>query len=329
MGLGLLGWGVWYVVTQITLVEIGRALALANPIYIALALVVFILTLLAKAWRWQLQFSPPPARPGFGHVFWALMLGQFVNTAVSFMRLGDLARVYALYQQTGISKMASLGTLVLEKTLDLIMLALTLVALLPFVVVPDFIKEQGLTAGLAALLAFVFLYVVAYRADWVLRVAEAVIRPLPARINRRLLQFTASGLSGLASMRSKKVLLGLLARSLLIAALSVLMPYTLFPAFALPFGLAEAVVINLGVSIAAAMPAPLPAKIGVFEFAVVFLMKQFGYTDEATALSYALVFHLIILAPQVALGIIAAWRTDWRWSATDVAPAQAPQAPAP
>lgn len=315
VGLALLVWGLWYVVEQITLVEIGRALALAKPVYILLALFVFLLTLLAKAWRWQFQFTPPTTRPGFGASFWALMLGQFVNTAVSFMRLGDLARVYALFQQTRISKMESLGTIVLEKTLDLIMLVLTLVVLLPFVVVPAFITEQGVVLGAAALLAFVVLYLIAYQTALVLRVTEMILRPLPPALNRRLLQLTTSGLAGLAAMRSKKVLLGLLARSILIAALSVLMPYTLFPAFNLPFGLTEAVLINLGVSVAAAIPVPTPAKIGVFEFAIVFMTKQFGYTNEAAALSYALVFHLIIIAPQIILGIIAAWRTDWRWSA--------------
>jgi len=314
IGLILLVWGLWYVVKHITLAEIGRALSLANPFYIALALLVFLLTLLAKAWRWQLQFTPQTARPRFGAAFWALMLGQFVNTAVSFMRLGDLARVYALHQQTGISKMESLGTLVLEKTLDLLMLVLTLVVLLPFVVVPAFITEQGIVLGIAALLAFALLYLIAYQTRRVMLVTERVLRPLPAKLNRRLLQFAASGLAGLSAMRSKKVLIGLLARSVLIALLSVLMPYTLFPAFNLPFGLTEAILINLGVSVAAAIPVPTPAKVGVFEFAIVFMMKQFGYNDEAVALSYAIVFHLIILGPQVVLGIIAAWHTDWRWS---------------
>ncbi|MCB8985127.1 MAG: flippase-like domain-containing protein [Ardenticatenaceae bacterium] len=329
IGLALLVWGVWYVAAHITLAEIGRALALADPFFIGLALAIFILTLLAKAWRWQLQFAPRIAQPPFAAAFWALMLGQFVNTAVSFMRLGDLARVYALFQQTGISKMESLGTLVLEKTLDLLMLALTLVLILPFVIVPDFIAEQGVILGLAALLVFAILYLVAYQTYWVLRLVEVLVRSLPARLNGRLLQFATSGLAGLAAMRSKKTLLGLLARSVLIAALSVLMPYTLFYAFHLPFGLSEAVLINLGVSVAAAVPVPTPAKIGIFEFAVVFVMRQFGYTDEAVALSYALVFHLLILLPQIVLGVIAAWRTDWRWSKTAVLSKELRQTPPP
>jgi glycosyltransferase 2 family protein len=325
MALALLIWGGWYVISQITLVEIGRALALANPWYIALALLVFLVTLLAKAWRWQWQFMPRQEQPSFSASFWAMMLGQFVNTAVAFMRLGELARVYALYQQSGISKLKSLGTLVLEKTLDLIMLLLTLILIIPFVVVPDFITEQGVSLGLAALVALIILYLLAYQTGFVLQRSERLLRPLPDRWGRRLLQFATAGLSGLAALRSKRSLLSLLSLSGFIACLSVLMPLTLFPAFGLPFGPVEAVLINLVVTVAAALPVPTPGKIGVFEFAVVFMLRQFGYSDEATAFSYAVVFHLLIIGPQLFLGALAAWRTDWRWSKTAVPPANPPQ----
>jgi glycosyltransferase 2 family protein len=320
LALALLIWGGWYVVSQITLAAVWQAITLANPVYIALALMVFLATLMAKAWRWQLQFMPRTERPSFSASFWAMMLGQFVNTAVSFMRLGELARVYALYEQTGISKLKSLGTLVVEKSLDLIMLCLTLVLLVPFVVVPDFIARRGLSLGLAALLALVTLYLLAYQTQFVLRLTEWLLRPLPGRWGRRLLQFATSGLEGLASLRDRRALLNLLALSGLIAALSVLMPLVLFPAFGLPFGLLEAVLINLVVTVAAVIPVPTPGRIGVFEFAVMFMLRQFGYSDEATAFSYAVVFHLLIIGPQIVLGVIAAWRTNWRWSKTAVSP---------
>lgn len=323
LGVALLIWGGWYVVSQITLAEIGRALAQANPIYMGVALLIFLLTLLAKAWRWQLQFVPRAERPFFAATFWAMMLGQFVNTAVSFMRLGEIARVYALYQQSGISKLKSLGTLVLEKTLDLIMLLLTLVVLIPFVVLPDFIAEQGVSLGLAALLALVALYLLAYQTRLILRFTAWALQPLPAHWGRRLLQFTASGLDGLAALRSSRSLLSLLALSGVVAIFSVLMPLALFPAFGLPFGLLEAILINLVVTVAGALPVPTPGKIGVFEFAVVFMLRQFGFNDEATAFSYAVVFHLLIIGPQLLLGAIAAWRTDWRWEKTAVFPAAA------
>ena len=320
----LLVWGGWYVISQITLAEIGRALALANPLFIALALLVFLLTLLTKAWRWQWQFVPQAERPSFSASFWAIMLGQFVNTAVSFLRLGEIARVYALYQQSGISKVKSLGTLVVEKSLDLIMLSLTLLILVPFIILPDFIAERGVSLGLAALLALVALYLLAYQTQWALQLSEWLLRPLPARWGRRLLQFITSGLEGLASLRDRRARRNLLALSGLIALFSVLMPLVLFPAFNLPFGLIEAILINLVVTVTAVLPIPTPGRIGVFEFAVMFMLRQFGFTDEATAFSYAVVFHLLIIGPQVLFGVMAAWRTDWRWGKTAVSPSPAP-----
>lgn len=324
LALALLLWGGWYVISQITLAAVWQALSLADPFYIGLSLLVFLTTLGAKAWRWQGQFMPRAERPSISASFWAMILGQFVNTAVSFMRLGEIARVYALYQQSGISKLKSLGTIVVEKTLDLIMLLLTLIILIPFVILPDFIAERGVSLGLAALIALAALYLLAYRTQLILQLTEWLLRPLPGRFGRRLLQFAISGLEGLASLRDRRALLQLLALSALIAFLSVLMPLTLFPAFNLPFGLPEAILINLVVTVAAVLPVPTPGRIGVFEFAVMFMLRQFGYTDEATAFSYAVVFHLLIIGPQIILGVIAAWRTEWRWGKTAVSPSPTP-----
>ncbi|MEZ4645581.1 MAG: lysylphosphatidylglycerol synthase transmembrane domain-containing protein [Chloroflexota bacterium] len=138
LGIILVGWGLWYIAREITFSEIAKAMSVANIPLILLAFLVVLFTQAIKAWRWQLLFFPKESNLTFSAAFWAVMLGQFVNTAVSFLRLGELARIYALYQQTKISKIRSLGTLVLEKTLELITLVVTLAVLIPFVVVPRF-----------------------------------------------------------------------------------------------------------------------------------------------------------------------------------------------
>lgn len=313
LGIGLLILGVWYVVNEIDLADVGRAFALAHSGYILLALAIILATLAAKTWRWQLFFLPRPQTPPFGAAFWAVMLGQFVNTAVPLVRLGEIARVYALYQQTGHSKARALGTLVVEKTLDLIMLLLTLVVLLPFVVVPDFMTERGVTLGLAAALILTVLYLLAYQTERLVRLVRAVTGYFPPLLGERLLRWAISGLEGLAALRRRRVMLALGAISMLIAFLSVLTPLALFPALGLPFGLREAVLIHIVTTVASALPVPTPARLGVFEFAVIFMLNQFGLDNDSLALSYALLFHLVIVLPQLIFGAIAAFRTNWRW----------------
>lgn len=313
LGVALIIWGTWYIAQEITFAQIVEALAVANFPLIVLALLVVVSTQAAKAWRWQLLFYPKEAGLTLNASFWAVMLGQFVNTVISFLRLGELARVYALYQQTSISKIRALGTLVLEKTLELITLVLTVVVLLIFVIVPDFVSEQGLTIGLAAGTAFFLLYLLAYQTQWVIRVLSYLLRLLPPALAKRLLHWSVSGLEGLAALRSKQALAQVFSTSLLIGLLSIVTPWLLFPALGLPFGLVEAALIHVGTTLASALPVPTPARLGVFEAAVMFMLSQFGLDNPALAFSYAILFHLLIVLPQVLFGAIAASRTNWRW----------------
>ena len=74
------------------------------------------------------------------------MLGFYVNIVLPFLRLGEIARAYALNYQTGMSKIQSISTLVVEKVLEAVFLGLTVVALIPFLVLS--VTEQESNPGL-------------------------------------------------------------------------------------------------------------------------------------------------------------------------------------
>lgn len=313
LGVALMGWGLWYVTRSITLADIGRSLRMAQGGYIALATAVILLTLLLKAWRWQLLFYPAAQRPPLTAAFWAMMLGQFVNTAVTFMRLGDVARVVALGQQTGLSKMRALGTLAVEKTLDLLMLGLTLLILLPFVALPDFVAKQGVSMGATAVVACLILYLIAYQAPLVVRLLRAMARRLPPFLADRLTRWGIAGLEGLTALRSRSLTLLLLTSSAFLAFLAVVTPWALFLAFNLPYSLKEAALINVVLLAAGTIPVPTPARLGMVELAVMFMLRYFGLLNEALAFSYAITYHLIVDLPKLILGAVALPRTGWRF----------------
>jgi hypothetical protein len=235
-----------------------------------------------------------------------------VNAAVPFLRLGELARVYDLGQHTNSSKARALGTLVVEKVLDMLLLALTLFLLLPFLVIPSFVADSGLVLAILAALAFFFLFLVAYKTEVVLRLARALLAWLPEPLNQRLTPLVISGLEGIAALRRPATTLRLLADSALIAVLSVLTPLVLFPALNLPLNLAAAATIHVGLTVGT-LPPSTPAKVGIFEFLVVFMLNRFfAIEDSAVALAYALVFHLVVVLPQLVLGGIALARGKGR-----------------
>jgi uncharacterized protein (TIRG00374 family) len=285
-----------------------------------------VVTIALKVWRWQFLFAPADSSPAgstaakstmvrpvpsYRSLFWATSLGQYVNLLVPFMRLGDLARIYALKQQAGVSGMRTVGTLVVEKTLDLIFFALTILLLLPFVVLPDFYRPGVLFAVVPTLL-MAALFFLAYRPHTFIRLGRELIGRFPAPWQERLSRGLITGLEGIAALRNHRVTVALLVTSLIIGVLSVLLPYLVLLAFSIPLGLVEAALMHVVVSVASAPPTT-PAKIGIFNGVATLLLLQLGVDDEAVAISYAIVFYLVVIVPQIVLGGIAAWQTDWHW----------------
>jgi uncharacterized membrane protein YbhN (UPF0104 family) len=299
----------WLALRQVALEDLLTAVRTAHVGWVLGGLGVILLTQIAKAWRWQLLYYPSWPPPSYRGLFQAMVLGQFVNLVV---RLGELARIYAVDQDTPGIKARTLGTLVVEKTLDLVLLAFLGVTIVPLMVMPAFVRSAlptlvGLTAAAA-----VVLYIVASRAGFVLRLFERATRLLPHAIEERLNRLARAGLLGLSALRSHRQLALLLLISAGIAGLGVLTPLVLFPAFGLPFGLREAVVLHTLLSIGTTPPST-PGKVGVFEWiAIWLLLNMFGLENEAVALSYALVFHIVVILPQLGLGAVAALRFRWQ-----------------
>lgn len=320
--------GLWYLSSRVSLAAVGAALLGASAGYVALAVAIMMLTIALKAWRWQLMYPQerPPVR--YNTAFWAISLGQYVNLVIPFMRLGEVARLYALNQESGTSGGRTLGTLVVEKALELIFFGLTIVFVLPFVITPDYVERPGALVVILPLAAFAVLYLLAYQTEAVIQLWRRVINPLPQRPREWLLKLAVTGLEGLVALRDRRLSLLLLLLSLAIALLAVALPYALFPALNLPLTVLDAALIHIVVSIAIAPPST-PAKIGVFNGAAALMLLQFGLTDETAITGYAILLYLVVVIPQIVLGIIAASRSKWRWRnvASPGAPVGKPSSP--
>jgi hypothetical protein len=116
----------------------------------------------------------------------------------------------------------------------------------------------------------------------------------------------------LASLRSRSALGRLLGSSVLLVILSLLTPLLLFHAFNIPLGLAEAAVVDSALSLTTSAPST-PGQLGIYEGTVVLVLQQFGQTNPAITVSYAVVYHIVVLLPKIVLGGVAASQTNWRW----------------
>ena len=295
---------------NVNLDDVRVAYSESNQAYIALALLIMILTLFVKARRWQLMFVPEEKRPKYGPVYHAMLLGQFFNLILP-MRIGDLARVYSLDSQTNAGKAKSLSTLVIEKTLEIMGLILSVLLLIPFFVVPEFVLESGYPLAAVGIASLLILLYLAYRTDRVIHLVKRVASFLPDRIERRFTRVIVAGLEGLDALRNWRLTLWLGILTFLSVVLAVMVPLALFLAFDLPFGIVEAVLLNVVVTLGM-VPPSTPGKILVFEGLVIFMLTQFGIENGSLMLSYAIIFHLVVIVPQILLGSISFARGGYR-----------------
>lgn len=303
LALGLALW-VW-LLRSTDLAQVWAGLRQARPLWVALSLLVTLLTMAGKVARWRALF-PPTQRPAWPLLARALLVGQMANALLP-ARAGDVARAYLTGADGQTSRMTALGTVAAEKAFDVLFLLLG--AGLAALLTP---LPPWLTAGLAGLAAaggLLFILALAVpemRAmDW----AERGGRWLPWGLGSGLGERVRRGLAGLAALRQPRTALIACAWSLPIWALSVATNYLLFFAFDLRLSVGAALFLLVLLLVGVAPPSS-PVRLGVFHALAVVGLATFG-VEGPLALAYATVLHLIVYLPQIVLGAVAAgWGSD-------------------
>lgn len=292
----------WYVARQTPLVEIGQTLAQVQPGYFLLSLTLVVVTIIVRAWRWHLTFQPPGPLPGLRPIFWSLTFGQLLNLVLPF-RMGDIARLVKLESWCHAGTTRTLGTIVVEKALDMAALGLSLLLVLPLATV--FLGGSPWLIAAATLVALIGLYLLAYQGEALIHLSQKIEPLLPATLAQRVHRWLVTGLGGLDALRYQQANLRLVGLTGLVSVLSIATPLALFPALSLPLGLGEAILLHVVLTIGS-VPSSTPLNVGVFEGITILLLRQFGVMDDAVSLTYAFLWHMALVVPQVTLGGIAA-----------------------
>ncbi len=171
----------------------------ADPGLLAAAFAVYYLTFPLRAYRWlalvQNARAWPPGqrrRPGVPAGCEMVLCSWFVNS-ISWFRLGDAYRAYLLSSRYGASFPTSIGTVVAERAVDVVMVTVLLLIAGIGLVRGDTAEEAGaVLIGAASLAAVAGLALVAMRL-YGLRLA----RFLPQRLERAYARFEQGTLGSL------------------------------------------------------------------------------------------------------------------------------------
>jgi uncharacterized protein (TIRG00374 family) len=302
LGLGLSAGALFLSLRQIQWENAQAALMGLNGPLVVLTLVTAITTTLAKGLRWRRLLVPH--RVPLKSLLFALAVGQVINGLLP-GRVGELARAYLLDERVHLGKARLLGTILVEKLLDTLMLLALLLTVLVFSgnVVPSWFRTSALPlAGIAFLLLALLL--LAGKARSLLKCS---FRLLPSRWRQRLLR----SLEGMGDLHQVGILAGGLGWSLLIWALAAGTNYVLLGAFRLEqqVPVVASIVILVAIHLGSLLPTA-PAQIGVFHYLCLVSLAAFG-VQRSAALSYAVVLHVAVYLPTIILGSLGLWRERW------------------
>ncbi|MFY7990279.1 MAG: lysylphosphatidylglycerol synthase transmembrane domain-containing protein [Fluviicola sp.] len=92
----------------------------ANYFWIILSLLLSVLALFSRAYRWRYTLEPLGHESSFWNRYHALMIGYLINLTIP--RAGEASRAAMLFRSNGVPFAKSFGTIVAERVVDLFML---------------------------------------------------------------------------------------------------------------------------------------------------------------------------------------------------------------
>ena len=288
---------------------VGEALRNANYLWLAPAVAAIVASVGLRAVRWRLLFYPERDLR-LSSLFGALNVGYLVNALLP-LRLGEFVRAYLLSQVERVGAAHALTTVAVERVLDMVVTLAYLVAVLPFVALPEGAAGKVAVVSAIAVGALLVMLVAGAVRERVHGLGRLVTDRLPARYAERLHGLLDSFLHGFAVLSTPRVAVSALALSVVIWALAALGLYFALFAFHLYLSPVAPLFMLALVSLSFVVPAS-PGYVGVFHLAVTTALRAFD-VDAAVALSYAFVAHLIGFVPPMLLGATYLWRTGTSW----------------
>lgn len=304
LGTGLSLVFLWLAFRDVPPSQVIAILNQADYRFVALALVLVLISPLARAARWRLLYHPDEDGLSYFRLAEVLLIGQMLNIAAP-ARLGEVARIYLMSRVENRSRARTLGTIVVEKWLDILMLLLLVLLVPMFVSPPPWFRDPRRGLAILATAFLVTAMILSCGKDRLFSLVGSLSRFLPRSWRVRIQQEVERAMGCLDPLRSPWVGFRLQGWALFIWVLSILVNYVLFLAFGLPLSLTAALFLLAVLQVGVAVPS-VPGKLGVFYCVCPLALAPFG-VEKSAALSYAVLLYFVVFGPPLLLGALFLW----------------------
>ncbi len=306
---------IWFADPRRLFATLGRA----SWSWMAAGVLLNVLFLGLRGWRWRLLLRPVAPALGTPRATAVMALGWATNSVAPF-KVGDLLRAYAVGTSGGPRFVEALASIVVERLLDVLALgAIVLVALAPTGPPGQagaLLLRIAAGVAVAALLAGGTAAAVRWP-DGTARLIGQALFMLPRAVARRIRRLVSHALAGMAALRSPPLLVATGALSLALWTVQLFGMLSFYRAAAQPapvFTLVLAMAlftISLSLSIT-------PGSVGTYELFFVAIFSGFGLSDASHLAAVAVLSHAALTIVFLALGALgllylgASPRTLWK-----------------
>lgn len=299
LGIALGGFFLYLAVRGVDWAEIREGLRQADARFVAAAFLLALLNILIKIVRWRKLLYSSTTLVRTKDVSASFLSAQLLNSLFP-LRVGEVSRVVVMGNRGGDHGFL-IGAILIEKYLDTLAFGILIGLVGLTLPIPGWLKNPArsfiVLIGLSTL-AVLFLSQNQARVErWVTRFS--------GDFGERIANFTLKNLhtaySSLRTVQQTPNLLYVIAMTLIIWLTALATNHALSLALNLELPVKAALAVLVAITVGLSLPA-LPGKVGVFEFACVLALGQFG-VDQSSALSYGILLHMVVYLPIVILGL--------------------------
>jgi hypothetical protein len=279
------------------LVRTVEELKKSSPLPILGAVFFLFLSYWIRACRWSYlllpvkQISIPP-------LFRSTVIGFMGNYVFPF-RAGEVMRAVSIGQKQSISKAAALGSIVLERVFDGLVISLTPFIVFAAIALPPWLMRLN-TACLGLYIGGMVVLVIGTKRGWIESWITRTTGFLPVFCAQRVTSSAGEFLRGMNGINNAGALLPISLLSLVCWLVHGLYFFFMFEALDIQLSFWSALIIQTVIGIGVILPAA-PGYVGNFEYFTVLALGLFGISQEA-AFAYALLTHICEFVPVTALG---------------------------
>ena len=300
IGIGISIIFVYFAFRDIDFEEFLSAIKGAEYIWILPAFAAMVASFWLRGYRWK-YILKPVKEVSTTAAFSATMIGYMANNVLPF-RIGDIVRLIAIWKDSGVSKAAALGSVLIERIFDLFMImAIFGLALISY---PD-LPEWAVVTGYFAIALFIFLIAFSVYSrnniESLVRMNNFIAGKISARAAAKSEVVIRSFSDGLRVIHDVRQLVWIVFLSIILWTINVLWVWFAIEIFDFNLPFTASLLILLFILFAVSIPSA-PGYVGTFHGFVIAGFVFMGI-DVDLARASAVVMHASNFIPVTLLGL--------------------------